>query len=94
MIRNSPLWQHKADIMQSIPGVGRVTATTFLADMPEIDTLSRREISALAGVPYSRDKWFISGTAQYLGRTGTRAGCVVHGGDCCQPPQSGDQGVL
>lgn len=23
MIRNSPLWQHKAEIMQSIPGVGR-----------------------------------------------------------------------
>lgn len=56
MIRNSPLWQHKAEIMQSIPGVGRVTATTFLADLPEIGTLSRREISALVGVcPYSRD---------------------------------------
>ncbi len=56
MIRNSPLWQHKAEIMQSIPGVGRVTATTFLADLPEIGTLSRREISALVGVcPYNRD---------------------------------------
>ena len=56
MIRNSPLWQHKAEIMQSIPGVGRVTATTFLADLPETGTLSRREISALVGVcPYSRD---------------------------------------
>lgn len=56
MIRHSPLWQHKAEIMQSIPGVGRVTATTFLADLPEIGMLSRREISALVGVcPYSRD---------------------------------------
>jgi transposase len=56
MIRLSPLWQHKAEIMQSIPGVGRVTATTFLADLPEIGALSRREISALVGVcPYNRD---------------------------------------
>lgn len=42
--------------MQSIPGVGRVTATSLLADVPEIGTLNRREISALIGVcPYSRD---------------------------------------
>ena len=55
-IRSSPLWQHKAEIMQSIPGVGRVTATSLLADVPEIGTLNRREISALIGVcPYSRD---------------------------------------
>ena len=80
MIRNSPLWQHKAEIMQSIPGVGWVTAMTFLADVPEIGTLSRREISALVGVcPYSGTV-FISGAAQHLGWTGTRAGCVVHGG--------------
>ena len=55
-IRSSPLWQHKAEIMQSIPGVGRVTATSLLADVPEIGTLNRREIGALIGVcPYSRD---------------------------------------
>jgi transposase len=68
MIRNSPLWQHKAEIMQSIPGVGRVTATTFLADMPEIGTLSRREISALAGVcPYSRDSGSFRGRRSIWG---------------------------
>ena len=68
MIRNSPLWQHKAEIMQSIPGVGRVTATTFLADMPEIGTLSRREISALAGVcPYSQDSGSFRGRRSIWG---------------------------
>ena len=55
-IRSSPLWQHKAEIMQSIPGVGRVTATSLLADVAELGTLNRRQISALIGVcPYSRD---------------------------------------
>ena len=42
--------------MQSIAGVGRVTATSLLADVAEIGTLNRREISGLIGVwPYSRD---------------------------------------
>ena len=96
MIRHSPLWQHKADIMQSIPGVGRVTATTFLADMPEIGTLSRREISALAGVcPYSRDSGSYRGRRSiWGGRAQVRAALYVYGGGGCQPPQSGDQGVL
>jgi len=68
MIRNSPLWQHKAEIMQSILGVGRVTATTFLADLPEIGALSRREISALVGVcPYSRDSGSFRGRRSIWG---------------------------
>lgn len=48
--------QHKAQIMTSVPGVGRVTATTLLAELPELGTLSRRQISGLVGVcPFSRD---------------------------------------
>jgi transposase len=55
-IRQSPLWQAKANLMMSIPGVGRVTATTLLAALPELGALSRREISALVGVcPFNRD---------------------------------------
>jgi transposase len=55
-IRRSPLWQAKAHLMMSIPGVGRVTATTLLAALPELGQLSRREISALVGVcPFNRD---------------------------------------
>lgn len=55
-IRQSPLWQAKAHLMMSIPGVGRVTATTLLAALPELGQLSRREISALVGVcPFNRD---------------------------------------
>jgi transposase len=55
-IQQSPLWQAKANLMMSIPGVGRVTATTLLAALPELGALSRREISALVGVcPFNRD---------------------------------------
>lgn len=54
--------------MESIPGVGRVTATTFLADLPEIGTLSRREVSARVGVcPYSRDSGKMRGRCTIWG---------------------------
>ncbi len=63
MLRQSPVWQHKAQLMTSVPGVGRVTAVTLLAELPELGALPRREISALVGVcPYSRD------SGKYRGR--------------------------
>jgi len=63
MLRQSPIWQHKAQLMTSVPGVGRVTAATLLAELPELGALPRREISALVGVcPYSRD------SGKYRGR--------------------------
>lgn len=63
MLRQSPVWQHKAQLMTSVPGVGRVTAVTLLAELPELGALQRREISALVGVcPYSRD------SGKYRGR--------------------------
>jgi transposase len=56
LIRKSPIWQHKSDLLTSVPGVGRVVATTLLAELPELGTLNRRQIGALVGVcPFSRD---------------------------------------
>lgn len=48
MIHASPLWQHKAELMLSISGIGRLTSTTFLVVLPEISSLLRREISGLS----------------------------------------------
>lgn len=38
------------EIIQSVPGVGVVTTSTLLCDLPELGTLNRRQISKLAGV--------------------------------------------
>lgn len=55
-IAQSPLWQAKSDLITSVPGVGKVTATSLLAELPELGHLARREISALVGVcPFNRD---------------------------------------
>jgi transposase len=54
-VRDSPVWRHKEALMQSVPGVGRVTARNLLADMPELGRLDRRQAAALAGLaPFTR----------------------------------------
>ena len=42
--------------MQSIPGIGEITAATLCAEMPEIGTLGRRQAAALTGLaPFPDD---------------------------------------
>jgi transposase len=55
-VQAHPGWRVQDDLLQSMPGVGRVLAVTCLADLPELGTLSRRAIAALVGVaPWSRE---------------------------------------
>jgi transposase len=49
-IQQSPLWKDKGDLLQSVPGVGPVTACTLLAELPELGRLDRKKIAALVGV--------------------------------------------
>jgi len=56
LIRSSPLWRAKDDLLRSVPGVGPVLATTLLASLPALGTLNRQQIAALVGVaPLNRD---------------------------------------
>lgn len=46
--------------LNEITGVGRITAVTVLATLPELGQINRRQVAALAGLcPYNRDsgKW-------------------------------------
>jgi transposase len=56
LVRASPVWRAKDDLLRSVPGVGPVTACTLLAKLPELGRLTRREIAALVGVaPLAHD---------------------------------------
>lgn len=62
-LKISGVWRDKLELLESVPGIARITSTTLLAMLPELGTLSRREISALAGVaPFNRD------SGRYRGR--------------------------
>ena len=54
-VRGSPAWREKEDLLASVPGVGPQTARRLIADMPELGTLDRRQVAALAGLaPFTR----------------------------------------
>jgi transposase len=56
MIRESPVWRERDDVLQSVPGIGPVVARTLLATLPELGALNRRAIAKLVGVaPLNRD---------------------------------------
>jgi transposase len=56
LLRQSPVWREKEQLLRSVPGVGPVLAWTLLAELPELGTLTRRQIAALVGVaPLNRD---------------------------------------
>src|SRR2546422_695603 len=61
-IRESPVWREKDDLLRSMPGVGPVLTTTLLADLPELGTLTGKQIAALVGVaPLNRDSGTLRG---------------------------------
>lgn len=55
-IKNSDVWKHKDELLRTVPGVGPTTSRTLLTVLPELGTLSNKEISALVGVaPFNDD---------------------------------------
>jgi transposase len=56
LIRASPVWREKENLLTSAPGIGDVTAHSLIAELPELGQLSRRRIAALVGIaPVNRD---------------------------------------
>lgn len=56
LIRKTPLWRDREDLLSSAKGIGKTTARTLLTGIPELGTLNRRQVAALAGLaPYNND---------------------------------------
>jgi transposase len=61
-IHSSPVWRATDDLLRSVPGVGPVLTTTVLANVPELGTLTHKQIAALVGVaPLNRDSGTLHG---------------------------------
>lgn len=55
MVRGSPVWREKENLLISFPGIANTLARTVLAEVPEIGSLHRRQIASLVGIaPYTR----------------------------------------
>jgi len=74
IIRKSPIWKAKDDLLRSVPGVGNILSSILLAELPELGTLNRRQIAALVGVaPFNRDSGTLRGKRTvWGGRTSVR----------------------
>jgi transposase len=72
MIESSPLWRAKDDLLQSVPGVGPRMSRTLLGELPELGTLTRKQIAALVGVaPHARDSGTLRGRRSVWGGRAT-----------------------
>jgi transposase len=61
----------KQEILLSCRGIGEVTASTLLAQLPELGTLSHQKIAALVGLaPFNHDSGSLRGTRHIRGGRG------------------------
>ena len=61
-------WRDKRDILASVPGIGPQVINTLLADLPELGSLTNKQIAALVGVaPFNRDSGRFRGKRRIRG---------------------------
>ena len=71
-IKDSPVWRAREELLRSVPGIGPAIARTLLAELPELGTLTRRQLAALVGVaPFNRDSGQWRGQRMIVGGRAT-----------------------
>ena len=67
-VRGTPAWRAAEDLLASVPGIGKTSARTLIAELPELGSLDRRKIAALVGVaPVNRDSGTFRGRRMVMG---------------------------
>jgi transposase len=68
VIHDSAVWREKDLLLESVPGIGKITSGVILASLPELGTLDRKKIAALVGVaPFNRDSGTMRGKRSIWG---------------------------
>jgi len=78
-IKTSPVWRAKDKLLQSVPGIGKTTASMLIVALPELGHLNRRQIASLVGLaPMNRDSGTFRGRRMITGgRALIRAGLYM-----------------
>ena len=67
-VRGSPAWRDKEDLLASVPGVGAITARSLIAELPELGSLTGKQIASLAGLaPFTRQSGQWKGKSMIAG---------------------------
>jgi transposase len=62
LVQSDDDYRDKDQIIRSVPGLGPVSSTTLLGELPELGRLNRRQVSALVGVaPFNHDSGKLKG---------------------------------
>lgn len=79
LTEQQPDWKQKDSILQSVTGIGKVTSALCLAELPELGTLSEKQIARLVGVaPINHDSGKHQGKRMIQGgRTSVRCGLYM-----------------
>jgi transposase len=89
LVGSNPALRSRADIIESVQGVGKVTAWTLLAYLSEIESLDRNRLVALAGIaPFNRDSGKFSGRRSIIGGRAKVRKCLymaAHSAASCNP---------
>jgi transposase len=68
MVRGSPVWREKENLLITFPGIAHTIARSVLADLPELGRLGRREIASLVGyAPFTRQSGQWKGKSMIAG---------------------------
>ena len=68
LVADDPEMSEKAALLRSVPGIGPITVSTLLAQLPELGKASPKQISALCGLaPFPQDSGVHRGTRRIRG---------------------------
>ncbi len=62
------MWRAKDNLLQSVPGIGPIVSATLVGELPELGTLTHKQIATLAGLaPLARDSGTLRGKRMIWG---------------------------
>ncbi|MDD1795775.1 IS110 family transposase [Enterovibrio sp. ZSDZ42] len=68
LIESCPDYQCKSNIVQSMPGIGKISAAALICNMPELGYITSKQVSSLVGVaPFTKESGRYKGKRFILG---------------------------
>ena len=68
LIQANEQWRKNSQLLQTMPGIGKLTANLLIANLPELGLIDNKQIAALSGVaPFTRQSGLQKGFSKIFG---------------------------